>query len=120
MSYLQELFAKLDGWGALGVVGQLIFACRFLVQWVASEKKRESTIPVAFWWISIFGAILVLVYGIQRRELPIILGQAFGFVVYIRNLVLIYGNRARSGASTTLRSRPVEIVAEEPAHRSGG
>jgi|OpeIllAssembly_1097287.scaffolds.fasta_scaffold947207_2 lipid-A-disaccharide synthase-like uncharacterized protein len=76
-------------WLAVGFAGQLLFTSRFLVQWVASERQRQSVIPTAFWWLSLGGAALLLAYAIWRRDPVFILGQAFGFVVYTRNLILI-------------------------------
>jgi lipid-A-disaccharide synthase-like uncharacterized protein len=82
-------------WVAFGFAGQLLFSLRFLVQWVASEKKKESHIPLAFWYLSLSGSIILLVYAIQRRDPVFIVGQSTGFIVYIRNLMLIH--RKRSG-----------------------
>jgi len=81
---------KLDPfWFALGMVGQAIFFSRFLVQWIASERAGKSFIPPIFWWLSLVGSMLVLVYAIHRQDPVIVLGQAFGWVVYARNLVLL-------------------------------
>jgi len=82
-------------WIAFGFAGQLLFSLRFLVQWVASEKKKESHIPLAFWYLSLSGSIILLIYAIQRRDPVFIVGQSTGFIVYIRNLMLIH--RKRSG-----------------------
>jgi lipid-A-disaccharide synthase-like uncharacterized protein len=76
-------------WLAVGFLGQLLFTSRFLVQWIASERRRQSVVPTAFWWLSLGGAALLLAYALYRRDPVFILGQAFGFVVYTRNLVLI-------------------------------
>jgi len=83
-------------WLTIGIVAQLAFSARFLVQWISSEKARKSVMPVAFWWFSICGGLLLLAYGFYRGEPVIILGQAFGIVVYFRNLWLIYAERRRS------------------------
>lgn len=80
-------------WLSIGLIAQLSFSMRFLVQWISSEKARKSVVPVAFWWFSICGGILLLAYGIYRGEPVIILGQSFGLVVYIRNLWLIHVER---------------------------
>ncbi len=79
---------------ALGLLGQLCFCSRFLVQWIASERKRSSVVPTSFWYLSVVGGLLVLVYAVWRRDPVFILGQAFGLLVYVRNLVLIH---ARGG-----------------------
>jgi lipid-A-disaccharide synthase-like uncharacterized protein len=76
-------------WLAIGFGGQLLFTSRFLVQWIASERRRQSIVPTAFWWLSLGGASLLLAYAIWRRDPVFILGQAFGFIVYTRNLILI-------------------------------
>jgi lipid-A-disaccharide synthase-like uncharacterized protein len=76
-------------WLAIGFAGQLLFTSRFLVQWIASERRRQSIVPTAFWWLSLGGASLLLAYAIWRRDPVFILGQSFGFLVYTRNLILI-------------------------------
>ena len=80
-------------WIGVGLLGQVFFTSRFLVQWIVSERRRESVIPVAFWWFSLLGGVTLLAYAIWRRDPVFILGQATGLVVYARNLSLI--GRAR-------------------------
>lgn len=80
-------------WLTIGIVAQLAFSARFLIQWISSEKARKSVMPVAFWWFSIIGGLLLLAYGIYRGEPVIILGQSFGVIVYARNLWLIHVER---------------------------
>ena len=75
--------------GLLGLLGQVLFFSRFLVQWIASEKTGRSTIPLAFWYFSIGGGFLLLIYAIWRRDPVITIGQAVGLFVYVRNLALI-------------------------------
>ena len=75
-------------WLGLGFVGQMLFASRWLVQWLASEKRKESVMPVSFWWLSLIGGVAVLAYAIYKREPVLLLGQ-WGVVVYARNLVLL-------------------------------
>ena len=74
----------------IGFVGQGLFASRFIVQWIYSEKKGESHIPLIFWYLSIFGGIGLLIYAIFRKDPVIIIGQTFGIFIYLRNLILIY------------------------------
>lgn len=76
-------------WLALGLAGQLVFTGRFALQWLYSEYKKRSIIPVGFWYLSIVGSALLLAYAIYREDPVFILGQSFGFVVYLRNLQLI-------------------------------
>ena len=77
----------------IGFIGQGLFASRFIVQWILSEKKGESYIPLVFWYLSIFGGIGLLIYAIFRKDPVIITGQSFGIIVYLRNLILIYRKR---------------------------
>jgi len=77
-------------WVAIGLFGQLLFTGRLLVQWLISEKHRRSIVPTAFWWMSLVGATMLLVYFIWRKEPIGILGQATGWFIYVRNLYLIY------------------------------
>ena len=74
----------------IGFVGQGLFASRFIVQWIYSEKKGESSIPIVFWYLSIFGGIGLLIYAISRQDPVIIIGQIFGIFIYSGNLYLIY------------------------------
>ena len=74
----------------IGFTGQGLFASRFIFQWIYSEKKGESTIPIIFWYLSIFGGIGLLTYALFRKDPVIIIGQLFGIFIYLRNLILIY------------------------------
>ncbi len=74
----------------IGFLGQALFASRFIIQWIHSEKIGESAIPIIFWYLSIFGGLGLLVYAISRKDPVIITGQTFGILIYIRNLILIY------------------------------
>jgi len=89
--------ANLDLWGLFGVAFQLAFMARFVVQWIASERSGKSVIPISFWYLSLIGSTGVLIYGIGIGNPVIILGQLFGTVVYVRNLMLIY--RGRGGTT---------------------
>lgn len=77
-----------------GFVAQAMFSTRFIIQWIASERKKMSHIPIYFWYFSLIGGVMMTIYGIGRRDPVIILGQAPGLVVYVRNLMLIHGHRA--------------------------
>ena len=78
---------------AIGFIGQGLFASRFIFQWIYSEKKGESSIPLIFWYLSIFGGIGLLTYAIFRKDPVIIIGQLFGIFIYLRNLILIYNKK---------------------------
>src|SRR3569833_750389 len=95
-NYLYDVFvAKFDFWLAFGLVAQLFFTARFLVQWIASERAGNSVVPMAFWFCSMGGGLMTLVYGVVKREPVIILGQSLATVIYIRNIMLIVKNRGR-------------------------
>ncbi|MDT8854479.1 lipid-A-disaccharide synthase N-terminal domain-containing protein [Paracoccaceae bacterium Fryx2] len=81
-------------WISFGLFGQLMFSGRFIVQWIASERVRKSVIPVAFWYFSMAGGVVLLSYAIYRADPVFILGQSLGVVIYARNLWLIR-NEAR-------------------------
>jgi lipid-A-disaccharide synthase-like uncharacterized protein len=84
-------------WIIVGLGGQVLFMMRFLVQWIVSEKAGRSTIPVAFWWLSIGGAAILLAYAVWRADPVFILGQSMGFLIYARNLWLIHAERRAGG-----------------------
>lgn len=88
-------------WLSIGLLGQAMFSARFLVQWIASERRRQSIVPRAFWFFSIGGGLTMLAYAIYRRDPIFILGQSAGLVVYARNLWLIH--RAHAPAREIVR-----------------
>ena len=81
-------------WVAIGMFGQMMFFGRFFVQWIASERAKKSVVPLAFWYFSIAGGAILLVYAIYKADIVFILGQAGGLAIYVRNLVLIYRHEA--------------------------
>lgn len=98
-NYLHDVFVtRLDWWVLLGFLAQAFFTMRFLVQWLASEKAGKSVIPMAFWWFSIGGGVLLLVYALYRRDPVFILGQGFGVFVYLRNLQFVMRERKQRAA----------------------
>jgi lipid-A-disaccharide synthase-like uncharacterized protein len=107
------LFEKI--WLGIGFAGQGIFTARFLVQWAVSEKKRDSVVPVAFWWISLFGGLTLLSYAIHKKDPPIILGQAMGLVVYVRNLMLVAKSKQRAARRLTRTLAQANAQAEAAA-----
>lgn len=84
-------------WVTLGLAGQLLFSARMVLQWLASERERRSVVPPSFWWISLIGATMLIVYFVWRKDIVGILGQSTGWIIYLRNLRLIY-REARSVA----------------------
>lgn len=76
-------------WLAFGYFGQALFTGRMLAQWIATERRRRSVVPVLFWWLSLFGGAILLIYFVRRGDPVGVLGQVGGLVVYLRNLVLL-------------------------------
>ena len=92
-AFLDSLLAKIDWWAAFGLVFQLAFTARFIVQWIASERAKQSIVPVAFWYLSLVGTTGLFIYAVVRRDPVFMLGQALGAVIYVRNLALIRRGR---------------------------
>jgi lipid-A-disaccharide synthase-like uncharacterized protein len=86
-------------WAGIGLGGQFFFFMRFFIQWIASERKKRSVVPLAFWYFSIGGGAVLLAYACYKRDLVFILGQGGGLIIYVRNLMLIYKHRARLQAA---------------------
>jgi lipid-A-disaccharide synthase-like uncharacterized protein len=91
--FYDAFVAKFDFWLVFGIVAQLLFAGRFIVQWIASEKQGKSVIPFAFWFFSMGGGLMTLVYGLVKREPVIIVGQGLATFIYVRNIMLILKER---------------------------
>lgn len=83
-------------WVGIGLLGQLAFSGRMVLQWIVSERKRQSVITESFWWFSLFGAVTLFSYFVWRQDPVGILGQASGIVIYIRNLRLIHKQKRRT------------------------
>ncbi len=89
--YLQNVFfLRPNWWVLLGYAGQSLFAMRFIVQWLASERVGRSVIPVAFWFFSIGGGAILFAYALHRRDPVFMIGEAAGTLIYLRNLYLIW------------------------------
>ena len=97
--YFYDVFVqRLDWWAYIGIIAQALFTGRFVVQWLASEKAGRSVIPFSFWLLSIGGGVLLLVYALYRRDPVFILGQAFGVLIYLRNLTFVLRERREERA----------------------
>jgi lipid-A-disaccharide synthase-like uncharacterized protein len=95
-NYLYDVFvAKFDFWLGFGLVAQLFFTARFLVQWISSERAGRSVVPMAFWFFSVAGGTMTLIYGLVKREPIIIFGQLLSNIIYVRNIMLIIKSKAR-------------------------
>ena len=98
-TYLHNVFiVKLTWLVLIGYAGQLLFTMRFVVQWIATERARKSVIPVAFWFFSIGGGLLLFGYALAIKDPVFILGQGFGVFVYLRNLYFVYHERGKAAA----------------------
>ena len=111
-------------WLLIGFLGQGMFTARFLVQWLASEKKKDSVVPVAFWWLSMAGGLTLLSYAIYREDPVIIAGQSLGVFVYVRNLMLVAKGKGRTStqqphSTTGAIPRPHTGDASTAASRNG-
>lgn len=108
-----------------GFAGQFVFMLRFVVQWLVSERRGRSHVPVAFWYLSIVGGLMLLAYATIRRDPVFMFGQALGLLIYVRNLVLIYRRQSRlrwlqhrtAGRSLTTPADPGRPAAPGPAAR---
>ncbi len=86
-------------WVVFGFAGQAVFAGRMIVQWYVSEKMKASVVPTIFWWMSLLGSSMLIIYFIWRKEIVGVCGQATGWIVYVRNLWMIYGEPAPPAAT---------------------
>ena len=95
-----------DIWLAIGFLGQSLFSARFIVQWLVSEKRRTSVTPVAFWYFSLAGGVILLAYAIHRHDKVFMVGQASGLLVYIRNLMMLARPRGEGAVEAVLTPSP--------------
>ncbi len=91
-------------WVGLGFGGQALFTGRMIVQWLVSEKNRRSTVPTIFWWMSLCGGAMLLIYFIWRKDIVGVVGQSTGVFIYMRNLALIFQNKQETQPKTAARS----------------
>lgn len=77
-----------DYWTFFGFLAQFVFFLRFVVQWLSSEKQKKSVIPMGFWYLSIVGGLMILIYALQRGDPVFIFGQFFALIIYVRNIML--------------------------------
>ena len=85
----------LNFWLVFGFFAQGLFFMRFFIQWMASERRKESYVPVYFWYFSLAGGLSLLIYSVHIRDPVFILGQGIGVFIYVRNLILIYGKNGK-------------------------
>jgi lipid-A-disaccharide synthase-like uncharacterized protein len=92
-AWWSETTAVEKTWLGVGFLAQLLFAMRFIVQWVASEKARRSIVPETFWYFSVAGGALLLAYAVYRLDPVFMLGQATGLLIYARNIHFIWAHK---------------------------
>ena len=96
--YWQKVLEKASNpWAIVGFVGQAIFAVRFVIQWIASERAKRVVVPEIFWHISLVGGLITLVYACSQADPVFMLAQTMGNLIYVRNLVLVRRHRAAGG-----------------------
>ncbi len=99
--WFQHVFIdQFDVWVILGLVAQAMFMMRFVVQWIASERVGRSIVPVAFWFFSIGGGVLLLIYSVIRQDPVFIAGQSLGLIIYFRNLYFIFREKKQARAES--------------------
>jgi len=89
-TWFTHVFGEWDWWYVFGFIGQIVFAGRFAVQMFVSEMKKASVIPISFWYMSLTGSVMLLVYGLHRHDPVFILAYMFNSVIYIRNLMFVH------------------------------
>lgn len=94
VEYVRSVLPEFGVWEVVGFLGLATFSARFIVQWIVSERRKESVIPVSFWYLSIAGSLLLLAYAIRQRDPVFILSYLFNGFIYVRNLILIRNRRA--------------------------
>ena len=118
-TYLQNFWENVTGganfWTYFGLTANLLFASRFVIQWYVSEKLKRSVIPVQFWYLSIVGSVMMLVYAIYIGKVPLILGFLFPTIIYMRNLMLIRRGKRESGLTA---GREERFPGEAPSDHS--
>jgi len=97
-------------WLACGLLGQGLFASRFILQWIRSEMAGRSVVPTAFWYLSLAGSSILLAYAIHRRDIVFVLGQSTGLLIYARNLKLIRQAKHGDRRAAEDVARAVEIT----------
>jgi lipid-A-disaccharide synthase-like uncharacterized protein len=88
-------------WVFIGIFGQSLFMMRFIFQWIHSERVKQSVVPEIFWYFSLSGGLIVLIYAIHKQDLVFILSQALGSIIYIRNIQLIWRNKRQNAVTPT-------------------
>lgn len=119
-SLIERLAGTLSNpWVIFGFAAQGVFMMRFVVQWIASERRKRSVVPVAFWWLSIAGGLSLMAYAFHRRDPVFLFGQALGCVIYVRNLLLIYKRAGAHREAVETRDARLAVNGASPSAPSG-
>ena len=104
MNYLTHLFIAQNGavWAGIGYAGQAVFGVRFLIQWLRSEQAGHSVVPIAFWYVSVAGALITLAYALHLQAWPLVMGQAMPLPIYLRNIYLVLRDRRTGSEKPTV------------------
>ncbi len=102
-SFTAWLITQMNFWVLFGLFGQSLFMMRFIFQWIHSEKVKHSVIPEIFWYFSLSGGLIVLIYAIHKQDLVFILSQALGSIIYIRNIQFIWRDKRKKKAALSDR-----------------
>lgn len=78
----------LDPWIIFGFTAQFVFFLRFFVQWIVSEKHKRTVIPMSFWYLSVLGSLMILIYSIKRGDIVFITASCLNTLIYVRNIML--------------------------------
>jgi lipid-A-disaccharide synthase-like uncharacterized protein len=89
----------------IGFLGQAVFTARFLAQWLVSERRGRSVVPLVFWWLSLAGGLLLLAYAASREDPVIMVGQSLGLFVYVRNLMLLLRHAEKETQASASKPR---------------
>lgn len=85
-------------WTVVGFLGQVVFGLRFVIQWIATERRKKSVIPLAFWYLSLIGTVILLTYAVYRLDPVFIAGFSLNMIIYLRNLYFVHRERAGKAA----------------------
>ena len=117
-NFSQNIKGEINFWTIFGLVANLLFASRFVIQWYVSERLKRSVIPVQFWYLSIAGSVMMLVYAIYIGKIPLILGFLFPTIIYVRNLVLIRRHERESALTASGEERVPAVTSSEDRQSS--
>jgi lipid-A-disaccharide synthase-like uncharacterized protein len=92
-TFLAWLQIHMNPWVVIGLCGQAFFMMRFVVQWIASERARQSIVPQTFWYFSLGGGVILFIYALHQEDIVFTLGQGLGLFIYLRNLYFIHSKK---------------------------